>query len=275
MARKAIGLLVIGFALGIGISFMVIRFSGYSQTQPNAIMEDESALSAEPVDTSYTFTTHGIKVTLLNSAKLTKGEFQAFKEGFDYQVDEVLNLTEDTLPLRKELKFDIIRDYSLFSPRILNFDEELMADEQFYYFQIVSNIFEQDENTRGRLTAVGLTGYLSMSLWGRPVHEEYSSYIDFEQTPSMVELLDPYEFSANYLVTFPEDDFDNELSAETETKTSSFTSYLIDTYGIKKYMQIYGVADLKTAITKTYQKTPETLEKQWLKSLKEQKSLGV
>ncbi|OCA87686.1 hypothetical protein A8F94_07470 [Bacillus sp. FJAT-27225] len=276
MVKKVVGLLIIGIVLGIGISYLLLRFGGvYSQSEPSSSLEDESTLHKEPVETSYSFETHGIAITLLNSGKLNKGEFQAFKEEFDYQVDEVLHLTEDTLPLRKELKFDITKDPAMSNNRVFYFDDELMADEQFYYFQIVSNLFEQDGNTRGRLTSAGLTGYLAKSLWGRPVHEEYSAYIGFEQAPGMVELLDPYEFSANYFVTFEGDELDNTLSKETEAKTFSFISYLIDTYGIKKFMEIYGNTNLTTAIEKIYQKTPEALEKEWLDFLGDKQSLGV
>ncbi|SFB04456.1 MULTISPECIES: hypothetical protein [unclassified Bacillus (in: firmicutes)] len=228
----------------------------------------KTAQSEEPVKTSISFTSKEMDITVLNSGHLTKQELRDFQDEFEKQMSDVLRLTRKALPKVKSVKFDTSTDYNLYSQLVLVFDRSFHSEEQSYYYQIVSNIFKQD-SSRGRFTAVGLTGYLENTLKDLPVHEEYAYSWDNEHIPSIVVLLDPVEFSANYFHALPSEEEDVDISAETYFKVASFSSYLIETYGIDRFMKLYDSTDLVSNIEKIYQKTPLELEKEWKEYIEE------
>lgn len=108
----------------------------------------------------------------------------------------------------------------------------------------------------------GLAMYFDQTWWGVSNQEWVSRFLKTGQYISVVQLLDDEIFySKDCAITYP--------------IMGAFTEWLIKSFGIEKYLQFYQYVDVKSGMVEVYQKTPEELNEDFMKSMKDTKRLLI
>lgn len=125
----------------------------------------------------------------------------------------------------------------------------------------------------GYFTQEGFASYMEDQYGKNKLYfEKYMKhYMDSDKLIPISKLIDPNQDDAYFrpkLSNIKENQILMELSY---THAASFTKYLIDTYGLEKFEQIYNEKDLAKKVEEVYGKNSGELEKEWLAFIQNQK----
>ncbi len=125
----------------------------------------------------------------------------------------------------------------------------------------------------GYFTQEGFASYMEDQYGKNKLYfEKYMKhYMDSDKLIPISKLIDPNQDDAYFrpkLSNIKENQIIMELSY---THAASFTKYLIDTYGLEKFEQIYNEKDLAKKVEEVYGKNSGELEKEWLAFIQNQK----
>lgn len=178
------------------------------------------------------------------------------------EIIEILEFANGDMPVVDVLTLNVTTKDGYDYLSGLSFDPELEAEEQFFYSNLTSNLFEQSAY-RGRFTATGLSAYLIDG--PEFLHEMYTDYADVE-VASIEELFNGTTFVDQIYYGWgstPYTEEDVEVAEATWMKVGSFSSYLIDQYGSLLYFKIYDSSDIPSDFKKIYGKTVTEMETEW------------
>lgn len=133
-------------------------------------------------------------------------------------------------------------------------------------------------STRGFFTQEGFATYMENE-YGKSIgfyrdfspHKIMRFFIDKNINIPLYKLIDTGYDDTFFRPVF-NDPSDFALRLMSYAHAGSFTTYLIDTYGLEKFEQVYNKADLDRKFVEVYGETNEELEKDWLSFIKENTS---
>jgi hypothetical protein len=227
-------------------------------------IEPTSSDSKEKADitTSLEFNVKGVHVRLLNSDDLEMEKLKGLQMELEREIAEILEFANGDMPVVDVLTLNVTTKDGYGYMSALYFDPELEAEDQFFYYSLTSNLFEQS-TYRGNFTAAGLSAYFLDD--PEFLHQMYSDYSGVE-VASIEELFNSTTFVDQIYygwgsTSYTEEDV--EVADATWMKIGSFTSYLIDQYGSSLYFKIYDSPDMASDFKRIYGKTIAEMETEW------------
>lgn len=220
----------------------------------------------ENIPTSLEFSLKGVHVRLLNSNDLEMEKLKGLQMELEREITEIMEFANDEMPVVDVLTLNVTTTEGYGFMSGLYFDPELEAEDQFFYYSLTSNLFEQS-SYRGYFTATGLSAYF---LDGSEfLHEMHSDYSDVS-VPSIEELFNNTIFVDHIYYGWDSTSYneeDVEVADAAYMKIGSFTSYLIDKYGSSLFFKIYDSSDLASDFKRVYGKTITEIETEWKEHL--------
>lgn len=225
-------------------------------TKPTSFNSKEKA----EIPTSLEFNVRGVHVRLLNSGNLKEEKLKGLQGELEREITEILEFAKGDMPVVDVLTLDVITIEGYETKSVLYFDPALEAEEQFFYYYLTSNLFEQSTH-RGYFNAAGLSAYFHDG--PQFLHELYSERSDVE-VASIEELSNNIGFVDQVYYGFTSyTDNDVEVANAAWVKIGSFTSYLIDQYSSSLYFKIYDSSDIASDFKIVYGKTMTEMEIEW------------
>ncbi|KAA0548501.1 hypothetical protein FZW96_07980 [Bacillus sp. BGMRC 2118] len=244
------------------LALLVIIFGINVEEQVGVIVDtDTNQEEASPVF----FEVQGVEITLLNGSSLTKKEQNRMEAALDLQIEEVVKKIGDSVPPKTSLDFIVTDDPNYVDISHIYFDSELPPEMLSFEYSIISQLYSSPHNDKGDLLVDPLVEYV-LTPTDEIAYSHFFTIVNREDLPYSISELVTSNTLYDEIIYDPST---NEISAMkallTYWQASSFTQYLIDTYGIDTYMQLfYRDIHSHKNIQEKYGKTLEELESEWL-----------
>ncbi|MFJ5788867.1 hypothetical protein ACIP9G_02170 [Lysinibacillus sp. NPDC093197] len=131
------------------------------------------------------------------------------------------------------------------------------------------------DTSSGYFTQEGFADYMEQKYGNTTIHSHQimKHFIDSNKLIPISKLIDTNYAHSYFRPKFTNEYEKNALMKMSYIHSSSFISYLIDTYGIEKFEQIYNDKDLAKKIDEVYGKHIDVLEKEWIALINNQTDL--
>ncbi|WP_342534562.1 hypothetical protein MHB40_10765 [Lysinibacillus sp. FSL K6-0057] len=128
------------------------------------------------------------------------------------------------------------------------------------------------QSDHGYVTQEGFASYMEDQYGKNKLYfEKYMKhYLDSDKLIPISKLIDPNQDDVYFRPELPNQKENQILMEMSYTHAASFVTYLIDTYGLEKFEQIYNEKELAKKIEEVYGENSSELEKDWLAFIQNQ-----
>ncbi|MGM7702460.1 hypothetical protein ACSVDE_12100 [Pseudalkalibacillus sp. Hm43] len=185
--------------------------------------------------------------------------------------ESILELTDQALAEQKEVMIQLEKGqgYSHYSNGVI-YLYNVGTDNEFLIHELVHALLGYDFKNAGYFTLDGLAMYVNnqitdtepLARFGHSSHEWMNYLNEIDVGIPLEALIDPEQ---SLRINDPrKEGLDRGFFY---IQSESFSTYLIEKYGMDAFMKIYNQSDLKTIILQTYGKEIGELEAEWMRFL--------
>lgn len=122
------------------------------------------------------------------------------------------------------------------------------------------------DTSSGYFTQEGFASYMEQKYGNNKInsHRLMKYFMDSNKLIPIIKLMDMNDAASYFRPNLTNPIEESILMALSYNQSNSFVTYLIDTYGIEKFEQIYNEKELDKMIEQVYGKNIDELEKEWI-----------
>jgi hypothetical protein len=238
-------------------------------------VKSQSTEVVKPVSTM--FNVEGVHVTLVNKNKYSDKLVNEVEEAIKTAIPEILKLTDELLIPKKEIEIILAKSEEnaeinlppYVTSTIYNLDEIYLDEFNFNEMLIYTMFNEKD--TISPFQTIGLAERL-LAEKGEgeyySAHEMWMIHARYNYPSTLEDLVQGQVFKRRILLSIKRDGH-GPYSNTSYWKVSSFANYLMEQYGLDKFLPLYKSTDILKDLESTYGKSFADLESEWTGFVKE------
>jgi hypothetical protein len=223
------------------------------------------------------FNVEGVHVTLVNKNKYSDKLVNEVEEAIKTAIPEILKLTDELLIPKKEIEIILAKSEEnaeinlppYVTSTIYNPDEIYLDEFNFNEMLIYAMFNEKD--TISPFQTIGLAEHL-LSEKGEgeyySAHEMWMIHARYNYPSTLEDLVQGQVFKRRILLSIKRDGH-GPYSNTSYWKVASFANYLMEQYGLDKFLPLYKSRDILKDLESTYGKSFADLESEWTGFVKE------
>jgi hypothetical protein len=223
------------------------------------------------------FEVEGIQVHLVNKAKYSDKLINQVEDAIKKSVPDILTVTNGHLIPKKEIEITLAKSEEnaeinlppYVTSTIYNPDEIYLDEFNFNEMLIYAMFNEKD--TISPFQTIGLAEHLLADKADGEyysAHEMWMIHARYNYPSSLEDLVQGQVYKRRILLSIKRDGH-GPYSNTSYWKVASFANYLMEQYGLEKFLPLYKSSDIVKDLERTYGKSFADLESEWTGFVKE------